>query len=568
MQIQQAYERWRANVTDPDLAHELATIAQAPDAIAERFAQSLSFGTGGLRGILGVGTNRMNIHTVGKATQGYANHLNARHAAPSVAITYDSRMQSQRLAEIAAGIFAANGIQVYLSGTLMPTPALSFAVRHLRCDGGVVITASHNAAQYNGYKVYGADGCQVTDVAAQAIERQIQTVDPFDDVACVPLSEGLAGGRIAYWQDSVRDAYLAAVSAQSLQAVQAGHDFAIVYTPLHGTGIRCVPDCLRRNGFLDVRIPPSQMEPDGRFPTSPSPNPEEREALSVGIELASATGAALVLATDPDCDRVGVAVRTGDTYTLLSGNQMGVLLLDFICRKRLENGTMPKAPVAIKTIVTTPMAEPIAAHYGVALRNVLTGFKYIGEQIGQLEAAHQAQRFIFGLEESNGYLCGTYARDKDAVLASLLICEMAADYGRDGKTLVDGLDALYRRFGYYGERLISFAFTGADGPQTMQAFMTDLRHAPPATLAGVKVTMTEDYQASMRMYADDRPPESMDLPPSNVLRFGLADGGTVVIRPSGTEPKLKVYLMVRGASPEDNTQRLAALAQHFADQIA
>ena len=541
------YKRWMEHVTDAELREELAALAGQEEEIAERFYRELEFGTGGLRGVLGAGTNRMNLYTVGKASQGYANYLKARFPAPSVAISYDSRIHSDLFARHAAAVFAANGVAVHLYPRLMPTPALSFAVRDLRCSGGVMITASHNPAQYNGYKVYGSDGCQITTEAAAAIQREIDAVDCFDDVPAVDYDDLCRAGRIAPIGEDTVERYLAAVDGCSLLPEGVDKDFSIVYTPLNGAGISCVPRCLRQHGFTRLVIPPEQGTPDGRFPTCPYPNPEIREALEVGLRTARETGSELLLATDPDCDRVGVAVREGEDYTLLNGNETGVLLFDFVCRMRRERGTMPQQPVAVKTIVTTPMAEAVARDYGVELINVLTGFKYIGEQIGQLEQKGGEERYIFGFEESYGYLSGSYVRDKDGVNASLLICEMFAWYRGRGMSLVDGLRELQRRCGVYQTKLLTYAFEGAAGFAEMERRINALRAAPPAEICGETVTGCLDY---------DR--EGTGLPRSNVLRF-LLEQGEAVIRPSGTEPKLKVYLTYWG----ENGDTMEKLCAHF-----
>ena len=541
------YKRWMEHVTDAELREELAALAGQEEEIAERFYRELEFGTGGLRGVLGAGSNRMNLYTVGKASQGYANYLKARFPAPSVAISYDSRIHSVLFARHAAAVFAANGVAVHLYPRLMPTPALSFAVRDLRCSGGVMITASHNPAPYNGYKVYGSDGCQITTEAAAAIQREIDLVDCFDDVPAVDYDDLCRAGRIAPIGEDTVERYLAAVDGCSLLPEGVDKDFSIVYTPLNGAGISCVPRCLRQHGFTRLVIPPEQGTPDGRFPTCPYPNPEIREALEVGLRTARETGSELLLATDPDCDRVGVAVREGEDYTLLNGNETGVLLFDFVCRMRRERGTMPQQPVAVKTIVTTPMAEAVARDYGVELINVLTGFKYIGEKIGQLEQKGGEGRYIFGFEESYGYLSGSYVRDKDGVNASLLICEMFAWYRGRGMSLVDGLRELQRRCGVYQTKLLTYAFEGAAGFAEMERRMNALRAAPPAEIGGETVTGCLDY---------DR--EGTGLPRSNVLRF-LLEQGEAVIRPSGTEPKLKVYLTYWG----ENGDTMEKLCAHF-----
>ena len=550
--IHALYRLWREKTAAlPALRDELDAIGGDDAAIEDRFYRELEFGTGGLRGVLGAGTNRMNVFTVGKATQGYANYLKAHFAAPSVAIAYDSRINSRLFAETAAGVFAANGIRVHIYDRLMPTPSLSFAVRDLRCSGGCVITASHNPAKYNGYKVYGLDGCQITTDAAAAIQSEIDRVDPFADVRSIPFSEALSADLAAYIGADTVERYLAAVSGASLLSEGMAQNASIVYTPLNGTGISCVPHTLRSHGFTNLLLPPEQAEPDGNFPTCPYPNPEIREALAVGLRLAEETGSELLLATDPDCDRVGAAVKTENGYRLISGNEMGVLLLDFVCRMRRENRTMPERPVAVKTIVTTPMAEKIAAHYGVELRNVLTGFKFIGEQIGRLEKENAAERFIFGFEESYGYLSGSFVRDKDAVNASLLICEMFVWYKAQGKTLADALDALYAQYGFYETKLLSFAFEGSAGFAHMTALLDSLRSAPPAELGGERVTATVDY---------DR--DETSLPRSNVLRF-VFSGGEAVVRPSGTEPKLKIYLTAARESRDASRALLDALERQF-----
>lgn len=553
MDMMGLYQLWLEKTSgNAALQEELLNICGNADAVEDRFYRELEFGTGGLRGVLGAGTNRMNIYTVGKATQGYSSYLKKIAAKPSVAIAYDSRINSKLFAKTAACVFAANGITVHLYDHLMPTPALSFAVRDLRCDGGIVITASHNPAKYNGYKVYGADGCQITTEAAKTIQAEIDRVDPFADVNTVDIETALREQRVTYIGEDTIDRYQAAVSTASVLPEDIARDVAIVYTPLNGTGISCVPRCLQEHGFTSITIPDEQARPDGKFPTCPYPNPEIREALEVGLRWAENAGSDLLLATDPDCDRVGAAVKTAEGYTLISGNEMGVLLLDFICKMRLAGGTMPEHPVAVKTIVTTPMAAKIAAHYGVELIDVLTGFKFIGEQIGLLEEKGETDRYIFGFEESYGYLSGSFVRDKDAVNASLLICEMFAWYKAQGKSLVDVLNELYERYGFYETKLLSFTFDGAAGFSCMQELMSALRKDPPKALAGGAVTRVLDY---------DR--DGTGLPRSNVLRFIMADGEAVV-RPSGTEPKLKVYLTAARGDREMSREMIRKLETWFA----
>jgi len=460
---------------DSQVLDELQAIEGDAAAIEDRFYRDLEFGTGGLRGVLGAGTNRMNIYTVAKATQGLSNYLNQTFDAPKVAVAYDSRINSKLFAQTAARVFAANGIDVHIYSVLMPTPSLSFAVRDLKCDGGIVITASHNPAKYNGYKVYGNDGCQITTETAKAIQAQIDQVDPFTNVKWTDFDEAMQAGLISYIGEDTIQRYMAAIASSSVLPEGIARDAAIVYTPLNGAGISCVPRCLKEHGFTNITLVDEQKEPDGHFPTCPYPNPEIREALEVGLRWAKETGSDLLLATDPDCDRVGVAVKTDKGYELINGNQMGVLLLDFICKMRKAQGTMPVAPVAVKTIVTTPMAARVAAYHGVELIDVLTGFKFIGEQIGMLEKKGEADRYIFGFEESYGYLSGSFVRDKDAVNASLLICEMFAYYKAQGRSLVDVLEELYKLHGFYEGRLLSYTFEGSSGFARMQELMKDLR---------------------------------------------------------------------------------------------
>lgn len=557
MSEMQQYQRWlTATEANAELHDELTRIRDDAAAIADRFYRELEFGTGGLRGVLGAGTNRMNVYTVAKATQGYSNYLKQSKGEPSVAIGYDSRIHSDDFARSAAEVFAANGIRVFLYPQLMPTPALSFAVRDLGCDGGVVVTASHNPAKYNGYKVYGADGCQITTEAAKAIQQAIDGVDPFDDVKRAVFDNAVQAGQIQYIGEDTVDRYQAALATASVLPEGIDKNVAIVYTPLNGSGISCVPRCLKEHGFTNIIIPDEQKDPDGNFPTCPYPNPEVQEALEVGLRWAEKTQSDLLLATDPDCDRVGVAVKDSEGYALINGNQMGVLLLDFICKMRQQNGTMPQAPVAVKTIVTTPMAKAVAEHYGVQLIDVLTGFKFIGEQIGLLEKKGEVGRYVFGLEESYGYLSGSFVRDKDAVNASLLICEMFAWYKAQGKSLIDVLHELYQKFGYYENRSLSFLFEGAEGFAKMQELMAGLRKNSPAEIAGLKVERVIDYRN-----------DDTGLPKSNVVRFFLEGGAEVVVRPSGTEPKLKVYLTAVGVGQNDATETADRLAQFVKEWI-
>lgn len=570
MDWMKSYTRWLEKCADEsELEEELRAVASDEAAIEDRFYRELEFGTGGLRGVIGAGTNRMNVFTVGRASQGLANYVLSHfpEGARRVAVSYDSRIKSDLFSRVAAEVFAANGLEVQLYPRLMPTPCLSFAVRALGCAAGVMVTASHNPAKYNGYKVYGADGCQITTEAAAEILAEIERCDAFDDVRRADFDAALADGRIRYIQEEVPDAFLASVLSRSvLGGARVDKNISIVYSPLNGTGLEPVTRALRAAGFSGVFVVPEQEKPDGRFPTCPYPNPEIREAMALGMDYAARLGADLLLATDPDCDRVGAAVRGAEGYTLISGNEMGVLLLDYICRRRLAEGRMPERPLAVKTIVTTPLAARVAAHYGVELVDVLTGFKFIGEQIGLLEQKGEEARFLFGFEESYGYLSGTAVRDKDAVDAALQICEMFAWYRAQGRSLLDVLDELYERYGCYRSRLLNFAFEGSAGFAAMSAFMDGLRRDPPAEIAGVRVTARCDYLRSERVESDGGV-SAITLPKSNVLRFFLAGGLEAVARPSGTEPKLKIYLTAVGADRAESDARADALAAWFAEEV-
>lgn len=528
------YETWRKQpLSDKDLTDELTQITDNSVAIHDRFYRNLEFGTGGLRGVIGVGTNRMNIYTVAKATQGYCNYLNKLTQTPSVAIAYDSRIMSDVFARKAAEVFAANGIHVYIYPELMPTPALSFAVRSLGCTGGIVITASHNPAKYNGYKVYGSDGCQITTESAEEILAEINQIDIFNDAKSSVFEDEMKAGRIAWIDEATTTAFIDAVSHQSLCGEDLDKNVSIVYTPLNGAGLKCVMQCLKKNGFTNISVVKEQEQPDGNFPTCPYPNPEIREALELGLQEAKRLGSELLLATDPDCDRVGIAVRNGEDYVLLSGNEVGMLLLDYICKRRTALGIMPESPVMVKTIVTIDMAKRIAEDYGVQVIDVLTGFKFIGEQIGLLERAGEEERYIFGFEESYGYLTGSYVRDKDAVDGALMICEMFAYYKHHGQTLMQVLDRLYEKYGYCLNTLHSYTFEGVEGFQKMQGIMSSLRNNMPKEIAGKSVREVFDYLKELN-----------GLPKADVLKLVLEGNASVVVRPSGTEPKLKLYFSV------------------------
>ena len=540
------YERWlNYDLDDLDLKEELLSIQDKPEEISDRFYRNLEFGTGGLRGVLGAGTNRMNVYTVRKATQGLANFLNRTAKNPSVAIAYDSRNKSQLFAQQAAAVLAANGITAHIYPELMPTPALSWAVRYLKCDAGICITASHNPAKYNGYKAYGSDGAQLAMEMADKVLAEINSLDIFDDVRYVDFEEGVKSGKIVTISSDTVDAYLARVKQESILG-GAGGDLKLVYTPLNGSGRMCVTRILDMIGIRDVTVVPEQEMPDGNFPTCPYPNPEIREALQKGLDLCEKIKPDLLLATDPDCDRVGIAVNQNGEYVLLSGNEVGVLLLDFIARKRIEQGRMPQNPVAVSTIVSTSMTESVAREYGIQMVYVLTGFKYIGDQIALLEAKGEGDRYIFGFEESYGYLSGGYVRDKDAVDASMLICEMAMDYRAKGKTLVDAMQDLYQKHGYYVNGLCNFAFEGEDGMKKMSEIMDSLRSNAPAEIAGYPVVGWSDYQESVRMEGGSK--TEITLPKSNVLEYRLGNGAKVIVRPSGTEPKIKIYLSAKADS--------------------
>ena len=539
--------RWLEEVTDPELSAELLSIRNEEKEVHERFYRSLEFGTGGLRGELGAGTNRMNIYTVRQATQGFAAYLLTQDEKPSAAISYDSRHQSDVFARETARVLAANSIKVYLYPHLMPTPALSFAVLDRHCTGGVMVTASHNPARYNGYKAYAADGAQISGHVAAAVSEEIEKTDIFRDVKLVDFEEALADGRIEYIGDALIERYYAAVMAQALRPeLGKAAGLRLVYTPLNGSGLVPVMTVLKRMGHTDITVVPEQEQPNGDFPTCPYPNPEILEAMQLGLNLCEKLGADLLLATDPDSDRVGTAVLQNGTPRLISGNEMGVLLLDYICRTRLELHKMPKNPVAVRSIVSTTMTDAIAAHYGVEMRQVLTGFKYIGEQIAHLEAEGHPERFIFGFEESYGYLAGGYVRDKDAVVASMLICEMAAWYKGRGKNLGEALDDLYAQYGYYFNKVDSYTFPGSDGMEKMAALMETLRTDLPIAIAGRPVTGHTDYEAGKR-YEDGEGETPTGLPSSNVMEFRLGKEGSLVARPSGTEPKLKFYYSLRAA---------------------
>lgn len=538
-------ERWIANVSDEELAAELAEMKKAADAgddsaAVDAFFQDLAFGTAGLRGTLGAGTNRMNIYTVGRATQGFADYLNANFENPSVAIARDSRNKGELFVQVTASILAANGIVAHVYPKISPVPTLSFAVRDLGCSGGICMTASHNPAAYNGYKAYGPDGCQITSEAAKAISASIANTDAFSGVKTMGFDEAVASGMVKWIDDAVLERYYDAVLSKSVSSLSAEQvaeaPLKLVYTPLNGTGLIPVTTVLERAGITDITVVPEQREPNGDFPTCPYPNPEIREAMQKGIDLCEEVHPDLLLATDPDADRVGVACKDGDDYTLLTGNEMGVLLLDYIARMRSERGEDLSDKVAVTTIVSSAMVGALAVEYGFELRRCLTGFKYIGDIITELSDAGQADRFIFGFEESYGYLSGDHVRDKDAVNASLLICQMAQDYKLRGMNLAQAMRALYEKHGWWLNRTASVSFPGAAGAETMRGIMAKLREQAPSELAGRAVEAVVDYEGGVN-----------GLPSANVVEFDVEGGNKVIVRPSGTEPKIKLYVFAKDA---------------------
>lgn len=551
--ITEEYRRWlEADLVDFDLKRELREILGDEEAIRERFAKSLEFGTAGLRGTLGAGTNRMNIWVVRQATQGVADWVKTQGGSQTVAISYDSRLKGWSFARDAASVLAANGIKVRIYEELMPVPALSFATRYYHCNAGIMLTASHNPAQYNGYKAYGPDGCQMTDDAAAVVYASIQKTDVLNGAKYMSFSEGVEKGLIRFVSEDCKSAFYEAVESRQVRpGLCRTAGLKLVYSPLNGTGLVPVTRVLQDIGISDITIVPEQEYPNGYFTSCPYPNPEIYAALEKGLMLAREIGADLMLATDPDADRVGVAVRCPDgEYELVTGNEMGVLLLDYIASGRIEKGSMPKRPVAVKSIVSTLLADKVAEHYGVELRHTLTGFKWIGDQILQLEKAGEAERFIFGFEESYGYLAGDYVRDKDAVVASMLICEMAAYYRSVGSSLKERLEELYRDYGRYLNAVDSFEFPGLSGMDKMASIMEKLRTEPPKEFAGKAVVKVKDYEKT----------EETGLPRANVLIYELSDGATVIVRPSGTEPKIKAYYTTLGKNLEEAKKEKEALA--------
>lgn len=551
------YQRWlAADLQDADLSPELRKIQGNDEEIKDRFAVSLQFGTAGLRGVLGAGTNRMNIYVVAQATQGLANWVKTQGGTQTVAISFDTRLKSDVFSKTAAGVLAANGIKVRIYDAAMPVPALSFATRYYNCNAGIMVTASHNPAKYNGYKAYGPDGCQMPDQAADVVYNEIQKIDVLNGAQQISFAQGVEDGLIRFVGDDCKKAFYEAIEAcQVRPGLAATSGLKLVYSPLNGSGLVPVTQVLKDIGITDITIVPEQEYPNGYFTTCSYPNPEIYAALESGLKLAKECDADLMLATDPDADRVGIAMKCPDgTYELVTGNEMGALLLDYICAGRIEKGTMPKDPVAVMSLVSTPLAKAIAKHYNVELRSVLTGFKWIGDQILNLEKNHQEDRFIFGFEESYGYLAGSYVRDKDAVVASMLICEMAAYYRANGSSIKQRLEEIYSQYGRYFNKTDSFEFPGLSGMDKMAGIMAQLRQEPPAAIGAHKITKAVDFKKS----------EETGLPPANVLLYELENGATVIIRPSGTEPKIKAYFTTLGkdlAEAQAQKDELAAAVE-------
>lgn len=554
--IKALYELWLEKAKDDeDLVSELKSIEGKEDDILDRFYKNLEFGTAGLRGVIGAGTNRMNVYTVNQATQGLADYLNSEFENPSVAIAYDSRIKSDTFAKSAAGVLAANGIKVWFYPRLVPTPMLSFAVRRLKCQSGIIITASHNPSKYNGYKCYDPNGYQMTDAAADKTYNFIENVDMFDGVKKMNFDEALAEGKVVYVENWVFEEFYEKVLSASVYDC-SGTDLKVIYTPLNGTGNLPVREILRRKGINSVRVVKEQEMPNGNFPTCPFPNPEIKQAFELAIEMGEKEEADLLLATDPDCDRVGIAVNVKGEYKLMTGNEVGVLLCEYLLSRRKELGTLPEKPIVVKSFVTTALVDEVAKTYSAETRSLLTGFKYIGELITKLEEKGEEDRFIVGMEESYGYLSGTHARDKDAVVASMLICEMAAYYKTKGISLYDKMQSLYKQYGMYLNVLLNFGFEGATGMQKMHDMMESLRANAPKTIAGLTVEEVSDYMSSKTIVVSDGTEKEIKLPKSNVLAYKLPGGSGVIVRPSGTEPKIKIYITAN-ADTRENAQALS-----------
>ena len=541
------YQRWLEAVKEEDLLSELKSIEGNDEQIKDRFLLSLEFGTAGLRGVLGAGTNRMNVYTVAKATQGLAEFLKAQGKEASVAVSYDSRIKSDVFAKITANVLAANGIKVYLYDALKPVPMLSFATRRLGCDAGVMVTASHNPAKYNGYKVYGPDGCQMTSGSADKVLAEINKLDIFADIKYTDFDAAVAEGKIEYISKDVEEEYYNYVLGCMLRKdIFTKEDLKIVYSPLNGSGNVPVRTVLGKAGLQNITVVKEQEMPDGNFPTCPYPNPEIREAMQLGLDRLKELDGDILIATDPDADRVGIAVKENDDYVLISGNQVGILLTDYIAKTRKELGCMPENPVMVKSIVSSSLADEVAKSHGVEMKNVLTGFKYIGEQIALLEAKGEEGRFILGFEESYGYLVGTRVRDKDAVVATLMIAEMAAYYRSIGSSVNQALNEIYAKFGYFLNKVDSYEFEGLAGMETMKNIMQGLRDNPLTSLGGMEVEVREDFNSLTKLTVATGETEEIHLPKANILIYWLKGGHQVIVRPSGTEPKVKVYYSIKG----------------------
>ena len=562
--VMETFESWRANVTEEDLVEELGELTkpEAEDKLYDAFYRSLAFGTAGLRGIIGVGTNRMNVYVVAQATQGLADYLNAHYQNPTVALARDSRLKGEDFQKVAAGVLAANGIRVYVYPRIEPVPTLSFAVRYLKTSAGIVLTASHNPKAYNGYKVYNDNGGQITDEAAAEISANIARVNPFD-VKPMDFEEGLKKGLIVWTPEEVLDNFIEAIKRVSIPGFKAADGYKVVYTPLNGTGMECVTRILKEIGVNDVDVVPEQAEPDGNFPTCSYPNPEFREALELGLKLADKVKPNLLVATDPDADRMGTAIPHNGDYVLLSGNEMGVLLMDWLLTMAEERGEKPQDKVAVSTIVSSAMPDVLARARGFEIRRVLTGFKYIGDQIDQLKDAGEEDRFLMGFEESYGYLVGTHARDKDAIVATMLCVEMASWYAARNMDLYEAMDALYQRYGYYLNGVVNAAYPGAEGAAKMAEIMSGLRKSPLDMVGNYKVVGVTDYAecAQMPCVSGLQKEAPQTLPASNVIEYRLEGDNKVIFRPSGTEPKVKAYLFANGATREEAEARIAELGK-------
>ncbi|MBQ9945435.1 MAG: phospho-sugar mutase [Clostridia bacterium] len=562
--INKLYKLWREKATEKEVLDELIAVEDNEEEILDRFWQNLTFGTGGLRGVLGAGTNRMNVYTVSQATQGLSNYLNEAFEAPSVAVGYDSRINSDKFAKAAAAVLAANGIKVYIFKELMPTPIVAYAVKELCCSSGIVITASHNPSKYNGYKCYDERGYQMTDEAAERTLKYINDCDIFDDVKTVDFDEAVREGKIEYIEESFLDKYFSLVLSRSINPeIAASADLSVIYTPLNGTGNKPVRKILSMMGIRNVTVVPVQENPDGRFPTCSFPNPEIRDAFNEALKIAEGNKADLLLATDPDCDRVGIAVLTNGEYKLLTGNDVGCLLVDYILSCKKAKAALADEPVIIKSIVSSDMATAVAESYGAKVCNVLTGFKYIGELMTELQEKGEADRFELGFEESYGYLSGMHTKDKDAVNASMLICEMAAYYKAQGKTLCDVMASLYERFGYWNNALFNFGFEGANGMKTMLGMMDALRTDAPKSLGAKSVARVEDYKTGKAIDTKTGEETALSYPSSNVIILVMENKDKVIIRPSGTEPKIKIYAMVQG----ENEAKAKAQTEEYKKDI-